>query len=100
MLQYASSSSSSEPERESASDTTLDEEDIDNTKTNTNTNTNTNTPNDSHDDNLAPNSLTHDSQFPAYPVHLLSACSAAGRAMCQFTQTLLVDKPAGSQSEC
>jgi hypothetical protein len=64
-----------EPEPECASDTTLS---------------------DGEDDQ---DSSPANSQFPAYPIHLLSACSAADRAMCQYTQPLVVEKTDGRRGE-
>jgi hypothetical protein len=77
----ASSSSSSDtaidPEQECASDTTLSDGDGDGD----------------------PDGSLANSQFPAYPIHLLSACSAAGRPMCQYTQSLVVERTDGSRGE-
>jgi hypothetical protein len=64
-----------EPEPECASDTTLSDGESD------------------QDSSLV------NSQFPAYPIHLLSACSAADRAMCQYTQPLVVEKTDGRRGE-
>jgi hypothetical protein len=64
-----------EPEPECASDTTLS---------------------DGEDDQ---DSSPANSQFPAYPIHLLSACSAADRAMCQYTQPLVAEKTDGRRGE-
>lgn len=89
MSRHVSSSRSSfssdtviDPEQDCASDTTLSD-------------------GDGHQDGHQDGSPV-DSQFTAYPLHLLSACSAAGRSMCQYTQPLgmvVVDKTDGSRGE-